>query len=87
MDKVDGVSDKVTMIVEEFFSEITLRDPFETHLAEFKMTLRSKLLEVVTSFPTDPDIANRVLNQALEGMDKLIKKTVDEVNLSSERHI
>ncbi|GEM_PF-682286 len=87
MEKVPGIEDRVIVIVEEFFKDIETKDPFENELVEFRLKLRAKLLEVVTSFPTQPEIANRSLNYAVEGMESIIKKSVEGVNLDSEEHI
>ncbi len=78
------MEERVVVIVEEFFKDIDRKEPFETQLMEFKLRFRAKLLEIVTSFPTDPDIANRSLDYALEGIEKVVKKEVDNVNLESE---
>ena len=84
MDRVPSIEDRIIVIVEEFFSDISSREPFETELIEFRLRLRAKLLEIVTSFPTDPDVASRSLNQAIEGMEGVIKKSIDDINLDSE---
>ncbi len=78
------MEERVVVIVEEFFKDIDKKEPFETQLMEFKLRFRAKLLEIVTSFPTDPDIANRSLDYTLEGIEKVIKKEIDNINLESE---
>ena len=84
MDKVPSIGDRVIVIVEEFFSDIATKEPFETELIEFRLKLRAKLLELVTSFPTEPEVANRSLNMAVEGMEEVLRKRIDEIDLNSE---
>ena len=87
MDRVPSVSDRVVLIVEEFFAEIPNKDAFETELTEFKLRLRAKLLEIVTSFPTDPEVANTAFNQAVEGMEEIVRKSIDSLDHDSEVHL
>ncbi len=87
MDRIPSVEDRVVLILEEFFARMQDGDAFETELAEFRLRLRAKLLEVVTSFPTEPEVASRALNQAVEGMEAVVKKNIDSLDHGSEIHL
>ena len=78
------MEERVVIIVEEFFKDIDKKEPFETQLMDFRLRFRAKLLEIITSFPTDPEIANRSLDYSLDGIEKVIKSEIDKVNLESE---
>ncbi|RLJ70134.1 hypothetical protein BCF55_0398 [Hydrogenivirga caldilitoris] len=84
MNEVQSMEDRVVVIVEEFFKDIDKKEPFETELMDFRLRLRAKLLEVITAFPTEPDVANRSLDYALDGIERVIKKEIDQINLESE---
>ncbi len=87
MEGVPSMEERVVIIVEEFFKDIDKKEPFETQLMDFRLRFRAKLLEIITSFPTDPEVANRSLDYALEGIEKVIKKEIDKVNLESEENL
>jgi hypothetical protein len=84
MEGVPSMEDRVVVIVEEFFKDIEKREPFETELMDFRLRFRAKLLEIVTSFPTDRDLANRSLDYSLEGVERIIKREIESINLESE---
>ncbi len=84
MDGVQSMEDRVVFIVKEFFEDIDKKEPFQTQLMEFRLRFRAKLLEIVTSYPTNPELANRTLDYALEAIEKVIKEELEKVNLESE---
>ena len=84
MEEARSMEDRVVLIVKEFFRDIEAKDPFESELMDFRFKFRAKLLEIITSFPTDEEVANRSLNYALDGIDKAIKEEIDKINLESE---
>ncbi len=84
MDNVQSMEDRVVFIVKEFFEDIDKKEPFQTQLMEFRLRFRAKLLEIVTSYPTNPELANRTLDYALEAVEKVIKEELEKVNLESE---
>ncbi len=84
MDNVQSMEDRVVLIVKEFFEDIDRKEPFQTQLMEFRLRFRAKLLEIVTSYPTNPELANRTLDYALEAIERVVKEELDKVNLESE---
>jgi len=84
MEGVPSMEERLVVIVEEFFKDIDKKEPFETELMDFRLRFRAKLLEIVTSFPTDPEVANRSLDYTLDGIERVIKKEIDSLNLESE---
>jgi len=84
MEGVPSMEEMLVVIVEEFFKDIDKKEPFETELMDFRLRFRAKLLEIVTSFPTDPEVANRSLDYTLDGIERVIKKEIDSLNLESE---
>ncbi len=87
MQEVRSMEQRVTDIVEEFFKNIDSKEPFETELMEFKLKFRAKLLEIITAFSTQPEIANRTFDYALDAIEQVIKKAVENVNLESEESL
>ena len=84
MEGVPSMEERVVVIVEEFFKDIDGKEPFETELMDFRLRFRAKLLEIITSFPTDPEVANRSLDYSLDGIERVIKSEIDKINLESE---
>ncbi len=78
------MEDRVVVIVEEFFRGIDTKEPFETELMDFRLRFRAKLLEIITSFPTDPEVANRSLDYTLDGIERIVRQEIDNINLESE---
>ena len=78
------MEDRVVVIVEEFFRDIDTKEPFETELMDFRLRFRAKLLEIITSFPTDPEVANRSLDYTLDGIERIVRQEIDNINLESE---
>ena len=87
MDGVQSMEDRVVLIVREFFEDIDRKEPFQTQLMEFRLRFRAKLLEIVTSYPTNPELANRTLDYALDAVERVIKEEIEKVNLESERSL
>ncbi|WP_457600143.1 hypothetical protein [Hydrogenivirga sp.] len=84
MEGVPSMEERVVVIVEEFFKDIDKKEPFETELMDFRLRFRAKLLEIITSFPTEPEVANRSLDYTLDGIERLIRQEIDSLNLNSE---
>ena len=84
MEGVPSMEERLVVIVEEFFKDIDKKEPFETELMDFRLRFRAKLLEIITSFPTDPEVANRSLDYTLDVIERIIKKEIDSLNLESE---
>lgn len=84
---MESMEDRVVIMVREFFEDIEKKEPFETQLMDFRLRFRAKLLEIVTSFPTEPEIASRSLDYALEGIERILKEEMEKVNLESEESL
>ncbi len=84
MEGVPSMEDRVVVIVEEFFRDIEKKEPFDTELMDFRLRFRAKLLEIITSFPTEPEVANRSLDYSLDAIERVIKEEIDKINLESE---
>jgi len=84
---MESMEDRVIVIVREFFEDIEKKEPFETQLMDFRLRFRAKLLEIVTSFPTEEEIASRSLDYALEGIERILREEMEKVNLESEESL
>ncbi len=87
MDRIPSLEDAVISMVREFMDSIEEANPFDTHLMEFRLKLRAKLLEIYTSFPTDPEVANRSLSYAVEGIGEVLKEKMNGIDLDSDESI
>ncbi len=87
MDRILSMEDAVVRMVKEFMDDIDTVNPFETHLMEFRLKLRAKLLEIYTSYPTDKEVANRSLSYAVEGIGEVLKESINRVNTESEESL
>ncbi len=87
MERIMSLEDIVIKMVRDFMDRLGELEPFDNHLMEFKLKLRAKLLEIYTSFPTDPEVAKRSLSYAVEGIGEVLKEKVNAVDLSSEESI
>ncbi len=83
-DRVLSMEDKVIIIVREFFEGLDRSEPFENNLVDFKLKLKAKLLEVITSYPTDMKYANRCFDSVLDGVDKTIDQFLNELDVENE---
>ncbi len=84
MEGVPSMEDRVVVIIQHFLKDIDRKEPFEIELTEFKLKFRAKLLEIVTSFPAQPELANRGLNYTLDGIERVIREEIDRLNFESE---
>ncbi len=84
MKSIPSMEDRVIRIIIDFLGNVGDKEPFEAELTKFRLLLRAKLLEIVTSFPTEPDMANRSLNYTLEGIERVVKDSMRRINLESE---
>ncbi len=84
MGRFPDMKDGVVSLVRDFFAGMEGREPFETELMEFRLRLRAKLLEITTSFPTEPQLVNRNLNYVLSALEEALREEVEQVDLSSE---
>ncbi len=84
MGRFPDMKDGVVSLVRDFFASMEGREPFETELMEFRLRLRAKLLEITTSFPTEPQLVNRNLNYVLSALEEVLREEVEQVDLSSE---
>jgi hypothetical protein len=84
MERVQSVEDAVVGLVREFMDNIESMNPFETHLMEFKLRLRAKLLEIFTSYPTDRELATKSLSYAVEGIGEVLRDRLRGINTDSE---
>jgi len=84
---MESIEERVAFLIKDFFVGLEGHEPFQIQLMEFRLRLRAKLLEVITSYPTNPDLANRTLDYALEALEKVLKEELRRVNLESETHL
>ncbi|HHJ63992.1 MAG TPA: hypothetical protein ENJ61_03705, partial [Aquifex aeolicus] len=81
MGRFPDMKDGVVSLVRDFFAGMEGREPFETELMEFRLRLRAKLLEITTSFPTEPQLVNRNLNYVLSALEEALREEVEQVDL------
>ncbi len=79
-----SMDERVVIIVREFLQDIDSKEPFDTELMNFKLRFRAKLLEIITSFPTEPQLANRGLDYSLESIEKVLREEISRINVESE---
>ena len=81
------MEERVVFILKEFFEDIDKREPFPAQLMEFRLRFRAKLLEIVTSHRSSPELANRTLDYTLEAVERTIREEIERVNLESEAYL
>ncbi len=85
--EIRSMEDRVVVIVKEFFQELSDLNPFDKELMDFRFRIRAKLVELTSAYSTDPDLACKTLNLALEGIEKVLREEINKVDLDSEDHI
>jgi len=87
MTRFPDMKDGVILLVREFFSEVEKREPFETELMDFRLRLRAKLLQITTSFPSEPQLVNRNLNYVLSALREALTEEMERVDPTSETQL
>ncbi len=65
----EGIRERIEVMVVEFIINLDKHDPFEHHLMEFSMKLKSKLLEVANLGIQDRNAVENSLLLAMEGLE------------------
>ena len=87
IDTIISMEERVLLIIKEFFEGIEEKEPFQMELMDLKLRFKAKLLEIITSYPTEPEIASRGLDYVLEGVERVIREEIEKVNLESEESL
>ncbi len=87
----EGIRERIEVMVVEFIINLDKHDPFEHHLMEFSMKLKSKLLEVANLGIQDRDAVENSLLLAMEGLEAPLTNFINQFDRSdkvlTERYI
>ncbi len=83
MDKIPSIEDRVFTLLEDFFKDIHKKDPFAIELSQYKLNLKSKLLEIINQFET----SNKSFNSALEALNRFFSNSINKLDLENEREL
>ncbi len=87
MEKIYSIEERVVLIVEEFFTDLSSKEPFPSLLSEYRFRLKSKLVELINQFPTDMQARNASFDSALEGILKSLEETINKTNLENKEEL
>lgn len=87
MEKIQSIEERVVLIVEDFFKDLPSKEPFPSHLSQYRFMLKSKLVELVNQFPTDMQARNASFDSALEGILKSLEEVINKTNLENKEEL
>ncbi|MDW8096629.1 MAG: hypothetical protein RMI44_00690 [Aquificaceae bacterium] len=87
MERIYSIEERVILIVEEFTKDLSSKEPFPSLLSEYRFNLRSKLLQLLSQFPTDPQARNASFNSAVEGILKSLEGAINRVDLQNREEL
>ncbi len=87
MDKIPSIEDRVFTLLEDFFKDIHKKDPFAIELSQYKLNLKSKLLEIINQFASDYETSNKSFNSALEALNRFFSNSINKLDLENEREL
>ena len=82
MEKIYSIEERVVLIVEEFTRDLSSKDPFPSHLSDYRFKLKAKLVELVNQL-SDMQARNATFDSALEGISKSLENTINRANLEN----
>lgn len=86
MDKVYSIEERVVLIVKEFTEDLDKKEPFPSHLSEYRFRLKSKLVELINQF-TDPQMRNTSFDSALEGIMKSLEEVITQTDFQNKENL
>ncbi|MCS7171393.1 MAG: hypothetical protein N3D14_04820 [Aquificaceae bacterium] len=87
MEKIYSIEERVVLIVEDFISELTSKEPFPSLLSEYRFNLRSKLLQLLSQFPNDQQARNVSFDSAMEGILKSFEEAINRADLGNKEEL
>ncbi len=87
MEKVYSIEERVVIIVKDFMEGIKSKEPFNSQLMDYRLRLRSKLIELLTQLASDRQTATVSFNSALEGMERYLEERINRIDLESEEEL
>ncbi len=86
MDRIYSIEERVVLIVKEFTEDLDKKEPFPSHLSEYRFRLKSKLVELINQF-TDPQMRNASFDSALEGIMKSLEEAINHLDLQDREKL
>ncbi|MFN3871130.1 MAG: hypothetical protein ACK4MW_06585 [Aquificaceae bacterium] len=86
MERIYSIEERVILIVKEFVQDLGNKEPFPSHLSEYRFKLKAKLLELTNQL-TDPQTRNATFDNALEGIIKSLEEAINKVNFDSKEEL
>jgi len=74
----EGIRERIEVMVTEFIINLDKLDPFEYHLMDFSMRLKSKLLEVANMGIQDRNTVENSFLMAVEGLETSLLNFINE---------
>ncbi|MEN3028848.1 MAG: hypothetical protein ABDH29_06505 [Aquificaceae bacterium] len=87
MEKIYSIEERVVLLVEEFLTDLSSKEPFPSLLSEYRFNLRSKLLQLLSQFPNDAQARNASFDSALEGIVKSLEEAINRANLQEKEEL
>lgn len=87
MDKIYSIEERVVLIVEEFMKDLGSKEPFPSHLSEYRFRLKSKLVELVNQFPTDIQARNSSFDSAVGGILKSLEEAINRLDFENKEEL
>lgn len=87
MDRIYSIEERVVLIVREFFTDISSKEPFPAQLSGYRFTLKSKLVELLEQFPTDQRARNASFDSAVEGILRSLEEAINRANFENREEL
>ncbi|MCS6998170.1 MAG: hypothetical protein RMH93_03010 [Aquificaceae bacterium] len=87
MEKIYSIEERVILLVEEFLTDLSSKEPFPSLLSEYRFNLRSKLIQLLSQFPNDAQARNASFDSALEGIVKSLEEAINRANLQEKKEL
>ncbi len=87
MEKDYSIEEKVVIIVKDFMEDIKTKEPFNFQLMDYRLRLKSKLMELLTQLISDRQFATVSFNSALEGMERYLEDRINRIDLECEEEL
>ncbi|MFN3814317.1 MAG: hypothetical protein ACK4SM_06820 [Aquificaceae bacterium] len=87
MERIPSIEDRFFTLLKDFFKDIHKREPFAMELSQYKLNLKSKLLEIIDQFTPDYETSNKSFNSALEALDRFFSDSINKLDLENEKEL
>ncbi|MCS7277503.1 MAG: hypothetical protein NZ531_01505 [Aquificaceae bacterium] len=87
MDKIYSIEERVVLIVQEFTKDLGSKEPFPSLLSDYRFRLKSKLVELLSQFPTDAQARNVSFDSAIEGILRSLEEAINRTDLNNKEEL